>query len=754
MFSFLFIPILVFGQVWETNFGGSSGDYGYSVQQTSDGGYIMTGHTESFGNGDDVYLIKADANGVQQWSQTFGGWDYDDGYSVKQTSDGGFIVVGVTYSFGNGDGDVYLIKTDVNGVQQWYRTFGGSDYDYGNSVQQTSDGGYIITGHTYIGDTLGAIYLIKTNSSGVQQWYKSLGGVDDDEGYCVQQTSDGGYIISGYTRSFGIGASDVYLIKTDSQGDTIWTSTFGGVGHFYDYGYSVEETTDGGYIVAGEKYSSGNSDVYLIKTDSYGNGVWTRTFGGLGADRGYSVKQTIDGGYIVTGNTNSYGNGSWDAYLIKTDVNGDSTWTKTFGGISYDYSHDVQQTIDGGYVVVGSTYSFGNGGYDVYLIKTDVNGNTYPILGCIDTVACNYDINANTDDGSCLLIYGCTDPLACNYDGLASCDDGSCLLFFGCTDPLACNYDSLAVCDDGSCSSLYGCTNPQACNYDSLAVCDDGSCSSLSGCTDSLACNYNSFASCDNGSCFFSVIWQQSLSLCDGQSINIGSNIYDSAGNYIDTLVASNGCDSILYSNISVFPSAGWQQSFLLCSGDNITVGSHVYSSPGNYIDTLSALNGCDSIVYTNISVAPLTVWQQAVSICDGDSVLVGNSTYQSAGYYIDTLSYPNICDTIMYTNIQLDYNTYSYDTVVISSGGYYWLNNLITISGNYSDTLVNLSGCDSILHLNLTIMNTTSVINLNDIRRMSRITNVLGQETPLRNNAILLYIYEDGTVEKRVFIE
>ena len=204
VFIFLCFPIFVFGQVWEVSFGGSSGDYGYSVQQTSDGGYIMTGHTESFGNGDDVYLVKADANGVQQWSQTFGGWDYDDGYSVQQTSDGGFVIVGVTYSFGNGDGDVYLVKTDSNGIQQWYRTFGGWDYDYGNSVQQTSDGGYIITGHTYLGDTLGAVYLIKTNSNGVQQWYKSLGGVDYDEGYCVQQTSDGGYIISGYTRSFGI----------------------------------------------------------------------------------------------------------------------------------------------------------------------------------------------------------------------------------------------------------------------------------------------------------------------------------------------------------------------------------------------------------------------------------------------------------------------------------------------------------------------------------------------------------------------
>ena len=369
----LCLPIIGFGQEW--TFGGTSSDAGNSVQQTTDGGYIITGTTKSFGNGQyDVYLIKTDGNGDSLWTKTFGGTDDDRGYSVQQTTDGGYIITGHTESFGNGSSDVYLIKTDGSGTEQWSQTFGGTADDYGYSVQQSTDGGYIITGHT---ESFGNddVYLIKTDGSGIEQWSQTFGGTSGDYGYSVQQSTDGGYIITGTTKSFGNGQYDVYLIKTDGSGTEQWNKTFGGTAD--DYGYSVQQTTDGGYIITGYTYSivSANDDVYLIKTDGSGIEQWSQTFGGTSGDYGYSVQQSTDGGYIITGRTSSFGNGSSDVYLIKTDGSGTEQWTKTFGGTSGDYGNSVQQTTDGGYIITGYTNSFGNGSYNVYLIKTDGSGN-------------------------------------------------------------------------------------------------------------------------------------------------------------------------------------------------------------------------------------------------------------------------------------------------------------------------------------------------------------------------------------------
>lgn len=206
---------------WAKTFGGTERDIGYSVQPTTDGGYILVGYTYSYGNGDgDVYLIKTDAFGNQTWTKTFGGTGGDGGNSVQQTSDGGYIVLGWTGSYGTGHQSFWLVKTDESGNQVWAQTFGGAGWSFGRSVQQTRDGGYILVGQTGIplADS-GDILLVKTDASGNQTWAKNLGGTGYEEGYSVQQTPEGGYIICGETESYGAGVEDVWLIRTDANGN-------------------------------------------------------------------------------------------------------------------------------------------------------------------------------------------------------------------------------------------------------------------------------------------------------------------------------------------------------------------------------------------------------------------------------------------------------------------------------------------------------------------------------------------------------
>jgi hypothetical protein len=207
---------------WNRTFGGTGDDFAFAVQQTSDGGYVIAGETESYGAGDaDFWLLKTDSNGCEQWNKTFGGINSDSAKSVHQTSDGCYIIAGTTYSYGAGAGDFWLIKTGSNGNKQWDKIFGGTSWEVAHSVQQTSDGGYILAG-----ETAGDGWLVKTDPNGNMQWEKTFGGADWDIAHSVQQTSDGGYILAGSTKSYDDdGAWDGWLVKTDPNGNQQWEKT-------------------------------------------------------------------------------------------------------------------------------------------------------------------------------------------------------------------------------------------------------------------------------------------------------------------------------------------------------------------------------------------------------------------------------------------------------------------------------------------------------------------------------------------------
>jgi hypothetical protein len=366
---------------WWRVYGEARRDEGHSVQQTTDGGYIVTGFINSSSTDiGDVCLIRTDSHGDTLWIRTYGEQNEEEGgNSVRQTADGGYIVAGYTSSCSAGNGGVYLIKTNASGDVQWTRTYGGTDYDGATFMEKTSGGGYIIAGYTYsfgVGTPDYAnVYLIKTDGHGDTLWTRAYGGTNEDYANSVQQTTDGGYVVAGSTQSFGAGDGDVYLVKTDAHGDTIWTRTYGGLSS--DVGYSVRQTSDGGYIIAGltSSFGAGNNDVYLIKINAQGDTLWTRTYGGTDDDEGHSVEQTTDGGYIVAGFTGLYGPSGGDVYLIRTNSSGDTLWTRTYGGSCEDAGNSVQQTADGGYVIAGVACSFAEGNGDVYIVKTDTIGN-------------------------------------------------------------------------------------------------------------------------------------------------------------------------------------------------------------------------------------------------------------------------------------------------------------------------------------------------------------------------------------------
>jgi hypothetical protein len=340
------------------------------VARTSDGGYIIAGQTYSYGAGlNDVWLIKTDADGNEEWSQTFGGSEQDYGKAVAQTADGGYIIGGLTYSFASYC-DFYLIKTGANGNEEWSQTFGGSGANFGYSVAVCSDGGYVIIGDTTLGSGGYDAWLIKTDADGIMQWSRTFGTSDNDYGRSVIQTSDGGYAIAGYTYSYGDGSVDVWLLKTDASGAEEWSQVFGGSGA--EYGYSVAQTADGGYVIAAE---SALDDYWLIKTDASGGEMWSYTFGGSGSEGARSVAVASDGGYIVAGISYSYGNG--DFWLVKTDASGVEEWAGNFGGTyNDDGALSVAVTLDGGYIVTGYTSSYGSGGSDAWLLKLGESGTT------------------------------------------------------------------------------------------------------------------------------------------------------------------------------------------------------------------------------------------------------------------------------------------------------------------------------------------------------------------------------------------
>lgn len=370
------------GKQWVRVYGGSNSDVARSIQETSVGGYIVAGYTSSFGVGNnDIWILKLEDDGQISWQKTFGGNGVDQAYAVQETSDGGYVITGYTNSFGAGSNDIWVLKLGNDGTIHWGKTYGGSDSDVAYDIQQTSDGEYIVAGCTRsFGDGDTDILVLKLDSSGNIIWQKTNGGTrTDDEAWSVRETFDGGFVVAGNTYSCGLGLRDILVLKLDSLGDLVWEKGYGG--SKYDHAKSIEPTPDGGYIISGHSsdFVTGGGNIRILKLDIDGNLSWYKTFGGSHLDRSSSIHQTTDGGYIVAGTTLSFGAGSEDMWLTKLSTSGNVQWQKPFGGTGKEIAYSIQQTSDGGYIATGRTDSFNEGGVDILVLKVDSGGDIY---GC------------------------------------------------------------------------------------------------------------------------------------------------------------------------------------------------------------------------------------------------------------------------------------------------------------------------------------------------------------------------------------
>ena len=380
IFLFIFSFSIPLNAQWARTYGGIDFDRAFFIQQTSDGGYVAAGYTASGGAGlSDFWVLKLSLAGVIEWQHTYGGSGDDVAYAVQETSDEGYIIAGNTYSFGAGESDYWILKLTSEGEREWQFTYGGIGDDTAYAIQETSHGGYIVTGYSHIyGAQTSDTWILKLTSEGDVEWQHIYGGAGDDKAYSVQETSEGGYIVAGSTQYLGAPDLDFWVLKLTSTGFFEWQRIYGGSGD--DVAYYIQETSDEGYMVAGDTDSFGvkKSELWVLKLTSIGDIEWERIYGGSDNDYLNCIQETSDGGYVVTGNTYSFGAGDSDILALKLSFTGDIEWQRTYGGSEEDVAYYIQETSDEGYIAAGYTDSFGAGGSDFLLLKLFSDGDIDP----------------------------------------------------------------------------------------------------------------------------------------------------------------------------------------------------------------------------------------------------------------------------------------------------------------------------------------------------------------------------------------
>ena len=406
------IPINLFIILFLSSIEGSAQTYFQKVYQSSpynqegqdvvnmaDGGYLIAGYTtNSIINDANVYVIKTDALGNKLWSKTYGGAKPDFPYHMLPTNDGNYFLIGYSQSYSGGDMDILLLKIDPAGNQLWLKTYGGTGNDEGRDIIATADGNYMIVGSTNSGMTSKNANLIKIDPSGTVIWNKTYGGNNDDFGNSIKLCNDGGFIMLGQTFSYGVGNGDAYLVRTNINGDTLWTKTFGGL--LSDEGVYVTANTDNTFtfVIRDSSNVGRDIDIRIVKTDASGILIWSKTYGGYKKDTPKMIQPTSDGGYVVAGHSRSFGWITPDMWILKLNNVGDTSWTRHYGGANHEHCYVAREQTDGSYIAVGKTESYGPD-MDPIFLKLNPGGSL--VTGIKESLISAIDINVypNPTDG-------------------------------------------------------------------------------------------------------------------------------------------------------------------------------------------------------------------------------------------------------------------------------------------------------------------------------------------------------------------
>ncbi len=361
-----------FHDIFQKAYGGDKKDIAYDLAVMDDDGFMIVGSTKSYGKGrDDLIVTKFDKNGKPLIRGVFGGKGKDIGYSVVKSSDGNFIAVGSSDSYNeDGDLDLFVVKFDKNCHKIWQKVYGGKRDDVGYSAIATPNGGALIVGYTEsYGQGYKDGYVLFIDKNGKALFQKAIGGKDDDILRGITFSKDGGFFVAGKTQSYGKGGFDFYLAKFDKHGKYLYKNVLGGEDD--DEFRAVVATKDGGCVAVGstQSFESKHRDVDIMKFDKDGKMQWHKIYGFKSHEWANSVALTDDGGYLVAGTTKSFGFGNYDFYLLELNSKGSSVWANVYGGDDKDIAHSIKRMRDGSYLVVGETKTYGNGDFDFMYIK-------------------------------------------------------------------------------------------------------------------------------------------------------------------------------------------------------------------------------------------------------------------------------------------------------------------------------------------------------------------------------------------------
>ena len=389
---------------WAKAFGGSAYDDAWAVEVAPNGDIVVVGYTESFGDSNgDVWILRLDENGNIKWQKAYGGSDWDVARGVAIAQNGDIIVVGRTYSFGNGSSDAWVLRLDENGNIKWQKTYGGGSIDGAWAVTVADNGDIIVVGFTQsFGAGSSDVWVLRLDENGNVIWQKAYGGVHQDEAYGVTIAPNGDIIVVGWVGGLGAGSWDAWVLRLDANGNVKWQKAFGESDD--DEAWAVTVADNGDIIVVGytRSFGAGSYDVWVLRLDENGNVKWQKAYGGSDWDGVWDVKTVSNGDIVIAGYTNSFGAGDYDIWILRLDENGNIKWQKAYGGIGDDEATGLAIADNGDIIVVGFTNSFGAGDYDIFVLRLDGNGDTNANLLVITETSCiTTDTNCVVTDTSC-----------------------------------------------------------------------------------------------------------------------------------------------------------------------------------------------------------------------------------------------------------------------------------------------------------------------------------------------------------------